>query len=137
MKLTPEERPVSTLQTAIKMVADAFAFPLRGSHYIELVNPLWTTHKLQARVKKVWDETKDARTLTLKPGLNWRGHRAGQHARAGIPVDGMHYTRTYTISSAPERDDDRFTITVKAIAGGRISQSLRVRVDCETAQFCR
>ena len=33
--------------------------------YIELVNPLWTTHKLQARVEAVWDETHDARTITL------------------------------------------------------------------------
>ncbi len=73
---------------------------------------------------KVWDETKDARTLTLKPGLNWRGHRAGQHVRVGIPAGGMHYTRTYTISSPPERDDDCFAITVKAIAGGRISQHI-------------
>jgi fatty acid desaturase len=26
------------------------------------------------RVEAVWDETRDARTLTLKPGLNWRGY---------------------------------------------------------------
>lgn len=105
-------------------VVDAFAFPLRASHYVELVNPLWTTHKLQARVEQVWDETKDARTLTLKPGAIWRGHRAGQHIRLGVPVEGVHHTRTYTISSPPERADGRFTITVKAIADGRISHHL-------------
>jgi ferredoxin-NADP reductase len=116
--------PKRSLFSAISAVTDYFAFPLRTSHYVELVNPLWTTHKLQARVMKVWDETKDARTLTLKPGLNWRGHRGGQHVRIGIPVGGMHYTRTYTISSPPERDDDCFTITVKAIAGGRISHHI-------------
>ena len=105
-------------------VTDYFAWPLRTSHYLELVNPLWTTHKLQAKVVDVWDETKDARTITLRPGLNWRGHRAGQHIRVGIPVDGMHYTRTYTISSPPERDDDCITITVKAIAHGTISHHI-------------
>ena len=31
-------------------VADMFAFPLRTSHYVELVNPLWTTHRMHARV---------------------------------------------------------------------------------------
>lgn len=108
----------------ISAITDLFAYPLRTSHYVELVNPLWTTHKLQARVEKLWDETRDARTLTLKPGLNWRRHRAGQHVRVGIPVGGMHYTRTYTISSPPERDDGCFTITVKALAGGRISHHL-------------
>jgi ferredoxin-NADP reductase len=108
----------------LSSVTDMFAYPLRTSHYVELVNPLWSTHKLQARVVDVWDETSDSRTITLKPGANWRGHRAGQHVRIGLAVDGQHYTRTYTISSSPERDDGCFTITVKAIAGGRISHHI-------------
>lgn len=108
----------------IRAIADLYTYPLRLSHYVALVNPLWTTHQLQARVVGVWDETRNARTLTLKPGLNWRGHRAGQHVRVGVPVDGRQYTRTYTISSPPERRDGRFTITVKAIDDGRISQHL-------------
>ncbi|MGH8540745.1 MAG: ferredoxin reductase [Stenotrophobium sp.] len=116
--------PPRSLWSRITEITDLFAYPLRTSHYVELVNPLWTTHKLQARVEKVWDETKDARTLTLRPGLNWHSHRAGQHVRVGIPAGGMHYTRTYTISSPPELDDECFTITVKAIAGGRISQHI-------------
>lgn len=123
-----EVRPQRSLFDRISAVTDLFAFPLRTSHYVELVNPLWTTHRLQARVEKVWDETRDARTITLRPGLNWRGHRAGQHVRVGIPVEGMHYTRTYTISSAPERDDGCFTITTKAIAGGRISHHIVRRI---------
>ncbi len=112
----------------LRAIADLYTYPLRLSHYVELVNPLWTTHKLQARVVAVWDETSNARTLTLKPGLNWRGHRAGQHVRVGVPVDGHHYTRTYTISSPPERRDGRFTITVKAIDGGRISHHLVCKI---------
>ncbi len=108
----------------LSSITDMFAYPLRTSHYVELVNPLWTTHRMQARVMDVWDETKDARTITLKPGANWRLHRPGQHIRVGIPVEGRHYTRTYTISSPPERDDGCFTITVKAIAGGRLSHHI-------------
>lgn len=111
------------LQKFIQLT-DAFAWPLRTSHYLELVNPLWITHALQARVVSVWDETADARTLTLKPGANWRSHRPGQHLRIGVPIGGMHYTRTYSISSAPERDDEHITITVKAINGGRMSHQL-------------
>jgi len=111
-------------------LTDRFSYPLRLSHYVELVNPLWATHALQARVVAVWDETQNARTLTLKPGLNWRGFRAGQHLRVGIPVGGRHFTRTYTISSPPERDDGCFTITVKALEGGSVSHHLvrRIRV---------
>jgi len=103
---------------------DGFAYPLKTSHYVELMNPLWAGHELQAKVVKVWDETKDSRTITLKPGVNWRGFRAGQHVRVGVPYKGVQFTRTYTISSPPERADGRFTITVKAIAGGRISHHL-------------
>ncbi|MGH8461651.1 MAG: ferredoxin reductase [Stenotrophobium sp.] len=116
--------PARSLLGRLTAIADLFAYPLRTSHYVELVNPLWASHALQARVVKVWDETKDARTLTLRPGINWRGHRAGQHLRVGVPISGMHYTRTYTISSPPERHDGCFTITVKAIAGGRISHHI-------------
>lgn len=116
--------PPKSIWSQLATVTDYFAWPLRTSHYLELVNPLWTTHKLQARVEKVWDETKDSRTLTLRPGLNWRGHRAGQHVRLGIPVGGMQYTRTYTISSPPERDDGCITITVKAIDQGTISHHI-------------
>jgi ferredoxin-NADP reductase len=115
---------LSTLTSRLAAIADAFAFPLKASHYVELVNPLWTTHALQARIEAVWDETKDSRTLTLRPGRNWRGHRPGQHVRLGVPIGGRHYTRTYSLSSAPERDDGCITITVKAVAGGRMSHHL-------------
>jgi stearoyl-CoA 9-desaturase NADPH oxidoreductase len=105
-------------------VADMFAWPLRTSHYLELVNPLWTTHRLRARVVGVWDETATARTLTLRPGRSWRRHRAGQHVRIGVAIGGMQHTRTYSISSPPERDDGCITITVKAAPGGRVSSHL-------------
>jgi len=114
----------SNIASRLTALADSFAWPLKASHYLELVNPLWTTHALQARVEAVWDETKDARTLTLRPGRNWRGHRAGQHVRLGVPIGGKHYTRTYSISSAPERDDGCITLTVKAMEGGRMSRHL-------------
>ena len=105
-------------------VTDLFAWPLRTSHYLELVNPLWTTHALQARVVDVWDETANARTLTLRPGRHWRRHRAGQHVQLGVSIGGKQHTRTYSISSPPERDDGHLTITVKAMSEGRVSQHL-------------
>jgi ferredoxin-NADP reductase len=98
------------------------AWPLRASHFAELLNPLWSSHALRARVVKVWDETSEARTLTLRPGRGFRRHRAGQFVRVSASVGGMQQTRTYSISSAPERDDGCFTITVKA--QGRVSQHL-------------
>ncbi|MDF1763892.1 MAG: ferredoxin reductase, partial [Oleibacter sp.] len=113
-----------TWLTRLTKITDMFAYPLKTSHYVELMNPLWATHQLQAQVINIGDETKDARTITLKAGNNWRLHRPGQHVRVGIVVDGRQHTRTYTISSPPERDDGCFTITVKMINGGRISSHI-------------
>jgi len=110
--------------SGLARVTDLFASPLRTSHYLELANPLWATHSLTARVIDVWDETATARTLTLRPGRGWRRHRAGQHVRVGVPIAGMHHTRTYSISSPPERNDELITITVKATPGGRVSSHL-------------
>ncbi len=122
--MATESLPKPRVKKALGAFVDAFAFPLRVSHYLELLNPLWNRHALLARVEKVWDETKDARTLTLRPGVKWRTFRAGQHIRIGVPIAGMHHTRTYTISSPPERNDGCITITVKSIMGGRVSKHL-------------
>lgn len=112
------------VQPRVKTVIDLFATPLTAAHYVELVNPLWSSRKLQARVVAVHDETPDARTIVLRPGRNWRRHRAGQHIRVGMSVEGRRYTRTYTISSSPERPDGDITITVKILEGGRMSRHL-------------
>jgi len=114
---------VSTaIWTRLADVVGLVATPLVPSHYIALVSPLAATHTRNARVEAALDETADARTLTLRPGRGWRTHRAGQHVRIGLAIDGRIATRTYSISSAPERDDGRITITVKA--QGRASRAL-------------
>jgi ferredoxin-NADP reductase len=113
-----------TFKSRLTELVDLYATPLTLAHYIELVNPLWVSHKLQARVVDVWDETKNSRTITLKPGKNWRVHRAGQYIRVGVPIGGKQFTRTYSISSAPERRDGCITITVKQLEGGRMSNHL-------------
>ncbi len=123
---------IGRVRRAAGSVIDLYATPLRVSHYVELLNPLWTSHKLQARVIEVRDETADARTVTLRPGRNWRRHRAGQHVRIGLPIDGKRFTRTYSISSSPERRDGCITITVKVLDGGRMSGHLVRRLSVGT-----
>lgn len=75
-------------------------------------------------MEAVWDETSDSRTITLRPGRNWRRHRAGQHVRLGVPIGGRRFTRTYSISSSPEQRDGCITVTVKVLDGGRMSGHL-------------
>ncbi|HEY5923492.1 MAG TPA: ferredoxin reductase [Kofleriaceae bacterium] len=114
----------TTLWSRLADVVGLVATPLVPSHYIALVSPLAATHVRQARVEAVSDETADARTLTLRPGRGWRGHRAGQHVRIGLAIDGRIATRTYSISSSAERRDGCITITVKAQPHGRMSRAL-------------
>ncbi|HEX5061590.1 MAG TPA: ferredoxin reductase [Kofleriaceae bacterium] len=112
----------TSLWTRLADIAGLVATPLVPSHYIALVSPLAATHTRQARVEAVWDETADTRTLTLRPGRGWQPHRAGQHVRIGLAIDGRIATRTYSISSPPERRDGCITITIKA--QGKMSRAL-------------
>ncbi len=113
-------RPWSRLVDLASLVAT----PLQLSHYLEVVNPLWATHRLRARVEAVHDETSDARTLMLRPGRGWRRHRAGQFVPVGVVIDGRRHTRIFSISSSPDSGDGCIAITVKLIAGGRVSPFL-------------
>ena len=101
-------------------VASLVATPLLPSHYVELLRPLSGSHK--ARVEEVRDEAPGVKTLVLRPGHRWRVHRAGQHVRVSVAIDGRLVTRTYSISSAPERRGGCIDITVKA--QGRVSNAL-------------
>lgn len=114
----------TALWTRLADFAGLVATPLVPSHYIALVRPLAATHTRNARIEEVRYETADTRTLVLRPGRGWRPHRPGQHVRIGLAIDGRIATRTYSISSPPDRRDGCITITVKAHPGGRVSQAL-------------
>ena len=103
-------------------VANSFFYPLKPANYLELVTPLWNYANIQARIEGMIRETQDTVTLVLRPGKGWQRHKAGQHVRIGVSIDGKRHIRTYSISSAPEREDGLITITVKA--QGRVSEYL-------------
>ncbi len=110
--------------TSLTRFAAKLTTPFIPDDFIGLVNPLWTRETLHARVEAVTAETADSATITLQPGVRWAGHRAGQYVRIGVSIDGVRHTRCYSISSAPERDDGRISITVKAVDDGRVSRHL-------------
>ncbi|HET9989517.1 MAG TPA: hypothetical protein VFQ65_13390, partial [Kofleriaceae bacterium] len=89
----------STLWSRLGEVASLVATPLLPLHYVELLRP----HARQARVEAVRDEAPGVKTLVLRPGRGWQLHRAGQHVRVGVAIDGRLVSRTYSISSPPER----------------------------------
>jgi stearoyl-CoA 9-desaturase NADPH oxidoreductase len=119
---------VSPLRRRALRLAGSFTSPLLPDDYLELVNPLWSTRELRGRVVGVRRESRDAVSVTIKPGWEWPGHRAGQYVRLGIAVDGVHHWRAYSLTSAPGRADGCIAITPKLVAGGKVSPFLNERV---------
>jgi ferredoxin-NADP reductase len=122
----------------------ALTTPLLPDDYLSLLNPLWSTRELRGRVESVRMETADAATLTIRAGRGWTAPRAGQWVRIGVQIDGVWQSRTYSVTSPAEGRSDRFSITVKAVAGGRVSNHLvrrtppgtELRIDRPQGDFC-
>jgi ferredoxin-NADP reductase len=78
------------------------------------------------RVKKVVPETRDASSLVLEVPEGLREtfrYRPGQFCTFRVRVDGEERLRSYSMSSAPETDDD-LAVTVKRVSGGLVSNWL-------------
>ena len=110
--------------SSLLQAAARFTTPFLPDDYLTLVNPLWSTRGLRGRVEAVLAETADAATIVIRPGRGWTGHRAGQYVRVGLDLDGVRHWRTYSLTSPVSRTDGRFTITVKAIPDGLVSNHL-------------
>jgi ferredoxin-NADP reductase len=98
--------------------------PLLPDDYLELINPLWSTRELRGRIERIEHETPDAVTVVIKPGWEWPGHKPGQYLRVGMPVNGVHHWRAYSITSDPGRRDGCITITPKLVESGKVSPYL-------------
>lgn len=77
----------------------------------------------QATVTRIIKETADARTFVLAPHDQPFSYRAGQFCTFRVTVDGEQLYRSYSMSSAPETDDELMT-TVKRVPGGKVSNWL-------------
>ncbi|RDI45117.1 ferredoxin--NADP reductase [Nocardia mexicana] len=77
----------------------------------------------RATVTRIVKESVDARTFVLAPHDGPIAYRAGQFCTFRVPVDGTALFRSYSMSSAPETDDELMT-TVKRVPGGKVSNWL-------------
>src|SRR5262249_41655161 len=74
-------------------------------------------------VAEVIDETADTRSFVLEipPALEARfAYVAGQYCTFRATIGQEHVVRCYSMSSSPETGD-RFTVTVKRVSGGKMS----------------
>jgi stearoyl-CoA 9-desaturase NADPH oxidoreductase len=136
--------PLLSLRERAVRLAEMVTTPLLPVDYLDLFDPLRSGAALRGRIEAVHHETRDAASIVIRPGRDWLPHRPGQYVRIGIDVDGVRQWRAYSITSVLDRADGCFTITVKAIPDGKVSNHLvhRVRpgtivqLDQATGEFC-
>lgn len=102
---------VAPLRDAV-FSADAFDFWSRKVH------PLWSWQQPLAQIVARHAESADSMTLVLKPNRHVSRFIAGQHLNIGVEIDGRRLSRSY---SPRYQVDGRIAITVKRIAGGKVS----------------
>lgn len=129
MMIAPEAGAVPAVPAARRRrvalgLLRSFTSPLVPDDYLEMVNPLWSARELRGRVVGVRREAVDAVSVTIAPGWEWPGHRAGQYVRLGVEVDGVCHWRAYSLTSEPGRADGRIAVTPKLVPGGKVSPYL-------------
>lgn len=77
----------------------------------------------RATVTRVVRENRDVHTFVLAPHEGPFAYRAGQFCTFRVRVGGRDLLRSYSMSSAPESDDELMT-TVKRVPGGAVSNWL-------------
>ncbi|WP_405107159.1 ferredoxin reductase [Micromonospora sp. NBC_01405] len=117
-----------TVRDRLFRLAETVTTPLLPEDYLDLVAPLRSGAALRGRIVDVRPETRDAATVTIRPGRGWRGHTPGQYVRLGVDVDGVRQWRAYSLTSVPGHRDGLISVTVKAIPDGRVSNYLVRRV---------
>ena len=113
-----------TVRRARKAAA-RFTTPLLPDDYLLLLNPLWSARELRGRIVRVQQETADAVTLVIRPGLGWSfAYSPGQYVGIGVQIDGRFHWRSYSLTSEPKRDRRHISVTVKAMPEGFLSRHL-------------
>jgi stearoyl-CoA 9-desaturase NADPH oxidoreductase len=120
----PKVTPMGTLRDRFLQLAERITTPLVPADYLDIVDPLRSGADLRGRIVEIHPETRDAVSLVIKPGRDWRAHTPGQYIRIGVDVDGVRQWRAYSLTSDTERADGCIAITVKAIPGGKVSNHL-------------
>jgi ferredoxin-NADP reductase len=103
---------------------EALTTPHDVDRYTQLFSPMLTVRELRAKVELVQRPTADSTRLTLRPTRQWQGFRAGQFVQVGVLIGGRWHTRCYSPANSHHTADGRIELTVKAHAGGLVSQHL-------------
>ena len=119
--MTTRPRPARLVRGLVRRVAGVMAPPQALAFWADRLAPGMDAGR--ARVLERRRESTDAVTLVLQPGRGWGGFQPGQHVSIGAEIDGRRIRRSYSPTGIP-RADGRITITVKRVAGGKLSAFL-------------
>lgn len=122
--MAPRPAPTSALLDRVRDLAALVTTPLLPEAHLDRWDPLRSGADLRGRVVAVLPETRDAVTVVIRPGRDWRGHLPGQYVRLGVEVDGVRQWRTYSLTWPADREDGCIAITVTAVPDGVVSTHL-------------
>src|SRR4051794_11871054 len=101
---------------ASRALRSQFVDLLLGPHgvdrYLELIRPSLTVGEARAEVVEIRRQTARSVTLSLRTNSAWGGFEAGQFVRAGLEIDGVRRTRTYSPAGSQHGPDRRLELTV-------------------------
>jgi ferredoxin-NADP reductase len=115
---------MGALRNRFLQLAERITTPLVPADYLDVIDPLRSGSDLRGRIVAIHPETRDAVSIVIKPGREWRSHTPGQYIRIGVDVDGVRQWRAYSLTSDTARADGCIAIAVKAIPGGKVSNHL-------------
>ncbi|UYP17819.1 ferredoxin reductase [Rhodococcus sp. Z13] len=114
-----------SISNILRGAAARLTTPLLPDDYLHLVNPLWSARELRGRIVSVSRETPDSATIVIRPGWGFDfDYAPGQYIGIGLHIDGRWHWRSYSLTSAPTRDEKLISIAVKAMPEGFLSTHL-------------
>ncbi|AZA10878.1 ferredoxin reductase [Corynebacterium gerontici] len=101
-----------------------FTTPLLPDDYSAVLNPLWSTRELRGSISEVRRHG-DVVLIDITPGWGVpTDFRPGQYLGIGVEIDGRFVWRSYSLTNAPTSERGRFSIAVKAVEKGKLSNHL-------------
>ncbi|RYZ78034.1 MAG: hypothetical protein EOO68_41030 [Moraxellaceae bacterium] len=103
--------------------------------WLKKINPLWSVQQAQAKIVARQVVGQGSVSLTLKPNRHVVWPTAGQHISISAVVNGRRVERSYSPSLVPDQPD-LMVITVKQVAGGRLSNWLYLQAGQQRSKPC-
>ncbi len=111
MHTTVKKSPLNVLLNAVLEPRDA-------DFWLQKINPLWSVEQALGKIVHKDQTAQDTLSFTLQVNKHFQIGEAGQHHPVFVVVNGVRYERTYSLSKI---DDKHVLLTVKKVAGGKVS----------------